>query len=740
MGKREHSVSQLQTQRRKMGEYYSKSHDEVTIHQKKTERLADQSKWGFEQDSKSRYERRKEQREEQRARKRWLKAQQQAQQSAMLEPQEKFVTKTELNHKQKLHVAGKQQYHEHKKEKIQQNTEFLRSLITVAATAQFMSTVILPAAAQMNMHSLNSRESRPYAPKVRITGSVNTTQTRVFDVANLDGSNGYRLSPQANFSGSLPGRAGESVAVIKSATGYGNVLVGSPGQNKVGTIGRADMVYSTNQAHSAVVPLYNHSDNTGARFDSQAYGNGQNVKDIGDFDGDRNRDFLVTARYSAAAPMAIVYGTENGTFPAEVNLDTMTSDQGLHVMQTDPRSNDGSPIYLQTSADRVGDLNQDGKADVLFPGCADPADKRDTRGTDNSCLLYGTDLYRKKGVDTVDLSTVSFDGKQATLIYPVQPKNYRGTQPLSTASALGDVTGDDMDDFVEAFPYDFNTEYNENEAPEGKAVVFKGQKGGLPGIIKQTAQYLQQGGGFVFFGSQPGAQTGRGLTGDFDYNQDGHRDIGIGAPGAEEVKIVYGPLTKDRFPGSQTLLGNLTAEQGVTVHGECDGDGTGFALAPTGDFYNGDTHGGLGIGTEKGAKAFVLSSTSSASAEVYLGSLSPEEGVKFIDSEGSSTFGYAVAAGKIGDDKTVVVIGDPQMEAFEGPGRGASVVLGAESLPTETSNSQCPVVVPTSSSSVTSKVARRMTFLGASSSDITGRSSEKEKQEETSTPSLRSRA
>ncbi len=700
MSTKNHSVSQLQSQRQKSGEYHAKIHDKVTTRLQQAEQRADQSKWGFEQDLKPRAERREEQRQEQRATKKWLKAQQRAQHSATSETQAIPATKIELNHKQKLHAAGKQRYREHKEEKMQQDTQFWRNVITFAATAQLISMVILPAAAQMNTHSLNSRSNRPNAPRAKSLGGTNATQTRVFDVANLDGNNGYRLSPQANFSGNLTARAGESVAVIKSATGYGNVLVGSPGENNYyRNIGRADMVYSSNQTHSAEVPLYNHSDNTGARFDGQAYGIGQNVKDIGDFDGDGNVDFLVTARHDAAAALDIVYGTEDGTYPDGLNLDTATPDQVLHVMQTDPRSSNGSPVYLETSAATVGDANQDGKADVLFPGCADPEDTRDVRDNNNLCLLYGSDEYRKKDIGTVDLSTVLFDGKQTTLIYPTET-SYSGYQPLTTVRALGDVTKDGLDDFAVANPSAFIGKHSDCEPPEGKVSVFKSQEGGFPGAIKKTTQYLQEGGGFTFFGAKPGSETGKGVTSGFDYNQDGNLDMGIGVPGMEEVQIVYGPLTADRFPGPQTSLGNLTSEQGVTVKGECAGDGTGFALTSAGNFYNNDTHGGLLIGTFSGAKAFILSSTANPSAEVKLGLLSEEEGVKIIDSKGSATFGYAVASGWVnGDETTDLVVGDPTVYAggFDGggPGRGATVVLGSGSLPTEASHSQCPSVVPT---------------------------------------------
>lgn len=673
MGKKDHLITQRQSQLKKSSQYHAKIHDEVTAGMQQAEKRADQSKLGLEVEAKPRRERRAEQRQKQGERKKWLQEQKRR-------AEQSVASKTELSHKQKLSAAKKDANHAYQEIKLQGQINFLRNIITTAATMHLLSTVILPAAAQMSTHSLNSRDYRPNAPKFRSMGSSNANQTRIFDVANLDGSNGYRLSPQANFSGALPGRAGESVAVVG-----GNVLVGSPGKTKEGSTGRVDMVYPTNQTQAAVRPLYNHSGNTGAEFTSATYGIGQNVKRIGNFDGDEYEDWLVTGRHGAAASMDIVYGTEDG-YPDGLNLDTMTANDGLHVMQTDPRSNNGSPVYLQTSAATVGKFNGDDKDDVLFPGCADPADNRDVRGTDNACLLYGSSEYRENNISTVDLSKVSFDGKQATLIYPVET-NYRGTEPLTTVSALGNITGNGRGAFAIGTPHAFTEGYNDCEKPQGKVSVFVGQEV-PPGIIKKPD--------FVFLGAEPGGKTGQAITGDFNHNQDDNLDMAIGSPGMGQVDIIYGLLTAERFPGSHTLLGNLTKEQGTTVKRECPEDETGFALAPTGNFYNNDTYGGLAISAK--AKVFVLASNANPPAEVELGSLPAEQGVKIIDSEGSSTFGFSVASGKIdGNDRTDLVVGDPAIQLVgieKDPGQ-ASVILGTESLPTEASNFECPVVVPT---------------------------------------------
>lgn len=372
---------------------------------------------------------------------------------------------------------------------------------------------------------------------------------------------------------------GQSVAGVGDANGDGraDVAVGSPGESNAGAGSGSVRLYSG--ANGALI----------WRIDGGAAGDrlGQSIHAAGDVNGDGFDDVVVGAPGSAGSRgMASVRSGRTGavlhTWNGIAAGDELgTSVAGIGDMDGDERpdiavgapgataragrvtvfsGSTGSVLRIWNGANagdelgaavaRVGDLNGDGRAEILAG-----SPRHDAGGVDAGRAVVFS------GSDGSVLRT--FDGAAA------------GDLLGSAIAGAGDVNGDDVPDLVIGAPLD-----DSGGLDAGSIRVRSGRDGSSLAFIRGTA------------GDRLGAAVG--FAGDANRNH--FADIvigvprarhGVGRPGAARV------ITTPPFAGMVP---------GPIVYGEAPGDGQGgsAAVAGIGD-VNGDGHGDWVFGLRQAA-------------------------------------------------------------------------------------------------------------------------------------------
>lgn len=280
----------------------------------------------------------------------------------------------------------------------------------------------------------------------------------------------------------------------------------------------------------------------------------------GDVNDDGRDDVLVGA-FGAGANERSVSGTAYVVFgkadTADVDL-TALGDGGYRI--------DGAAAgdRVGIAVDGVGDLNDDGLADVIVG--ANGADNNSRSGSGSAYVVFG-----KRGTAAIDLASLGergfrIDGTAA------------GDQAGFSVSDAGDVNGDGSPDVtIGAFLAD----------PQGRAnagaayVVFgRGAGGGTVDLADPGDD------GFELSGAAPGDRTGTSARGAGDVNGDGRDDLLVGGDqgangGPGVAYVVFGK--SGTAPVDLATLG----ERGYRIDGAAPNDRTGYAVDGLGD-VNGD--------------------------------------------------------------------------------------------------------------------------------------------------------
>ncbi len=304
-----------------------------------------------------------------------------------------------------------------------------------------------------------------------------------------------------------------------------------------------------------------------------------------------------------------------------------------------------------TSVAGVGDVNGDGRADVLVG--VDGANTANGVSSGAAALVFGGAEAR------VDLGA---PGQTAVPIIGAGKADQAGV----AVAGPGDVNGDGRPDLlIGADLADQNTRGN-----SGSAYVVFGAAAPAPVDLAALGP-----GGFRIDGAAAADQAGEAVAGAGDVNGDGRADVLIGAeragnnarPGSGSAYVVFGSSSSDTVD-----LANLGA-RGFRIDGAAAGDALGLAVAGAGD-VNGDGRADVLVG------AFLAGNNgrlNSGSAYVVFGSASTDtvdlanlgtRGFRIDGAATSDVAGRAVAgAGDVnGDGRADLLVGAP---GFDLPGR-----------------------------------------------------------------------
>ena len=407
-----------------------------------------------------------------------------------------------------------------------------------------------------------------------------------FDLADLDGSNGFRLDGIDAYDYSGGGTSAGDV----NGDGFDDIIIGAARADPVGLRfpeggGESYVVFGKATGFGASFDLAILDGNNGFRIDG-AYlydGSGSSVSSAGDVNGDGFDDVIVGAPNAgdssepdSTGRSYVVFGKAAG-FDAFVSLGNLDGNNGFILDGVDGFDESG------TSVSSAGDVNGDGFDDLIIGNPS--TDSLDPDGFAGEVyVVFG----KATGFDaSFELS--SLDGSNGFRLGGIDPFDGIGR----SISSAGDVNGDGFDDVI------IGSHSANNSA--GESYVVFGKASGFDASFDLTS--LDGINGFRLDGIDEFDASGRSVSSAGDVNDDGFDDLIIGASnsivdgkvGTGESYVVFG---KAAGFGASFDLGSLDGSNGFRLDGVDRLDASGSFVSSAGDF-NGDGVDDLIIGAPR---------------------------------------------------------------------------------------------------------------------------------------------
>jgi Ca2+-binding RTX toxin-like protein len=460
-----------------------------------------------------------------------------------------------------------------------------------------------------------------------------------FDLANLDGSNGFRIDGDIPYS-----TIGLDVSSAGDVNGDGVddlMLSGSGGDGDVRYPGVTYVIYGSTDSFAASIGTSSLDGSNGFAIvgaDDFADG-GHELSSIGDLNGDGYDDLLIAGGSDDAAAF-VIYGSAEAP-AAELSLADIDGSNGFAI--TGPSA--GTRLGWDVAG--IGDFNRDGYDDFVVGAPSYSPDFRSQAGS--AFVVFGAaDGFG----DAFELSTL--DGDNGFRIDGAAVQDLLGT----TVSAAGDVNGDGYADFIVsatgADPH--------SHARAGEAYVVFGRAGNF--YQGFDVDDLNGSNGFAIRGDLYGQGLGTEVSAAGDLNGDGFDDVvvslnwNVDAPGTSYV--IFGK-PKYYTPGIDVTA--LDGSNGFRIDGApgdmmSDADGIGD--------FNGDGFDDLILG---GWGALHEGVQDKGAAYILFGQ-KPTEAVTRIDGNANQTvhggFGNDRLASWIGNDHLLGYEGNDTLASFKG--------------------------------------------------------------------------
>jgi methionine-rich copper-binding protein CopC len=490
------------------------------------------------------------------------------------------------------------------------------------------------------------------------------SSTNPVSLANLDGSNGFRIDGASSAAYSaLVGAAGDI-----NGDGFDDVIVGNPNAG----LGEAYVIYGKGSAFAASVSVAALNGVTGSKIVSGGPNNGSGgfgraVAGAGDVNGDGYADLMISESYSSVGASHVVFGQAAG-LGTSMSLSSLTGANGFRF--------DGiqSTTFSGEALKSAGDINGDGFADVVI-GADGPS--ANIMGGTNLEPGWAYVVFGKAGGFAANASLSTLNGTNGFKVKGVNGLDYLG-QSVSTA---GDINGDGIDDLVVGA--DGSDPHGEGS---GSSHVVFGKTSGFSAIVDVSS--LNGSTGFRLAGAAAGDKAGCAVSDAGDINGDGLGDIIIGAtwadPHGENSGSSYVVFGKVSGFASTVELSALNGSDGFRLDGAAAGDYVGYRVSTAGDI-NGDGYDDLIVGAHtadspdanSGTSYVVFGKASGFAASLNLGALGSSQGFSLDGVTGNDGAGYSVsAAGDVnGDGFGDLIVGTAHRPNTSSPG-SAYVVFG----------------------------------------------------------------
>jgi Ca2+-binding RTX toxin-like protein len=473
----------------------------------------------------------------------------------------------------------------------------------------------------------------------------------VFNLSNLNGSNGFALNGMAVYdgSGNLVSGAGDI-----NGDGIDDLIIGAEGADPNGQgSGQSYVVFCRREGFAASINLSDLNGSNGFALNGiGAYDNsGDSVSGAGDINGDGIDDLIIGAPFASpngnySGQSYVVFGRRE-PFAAELNLSELNGSNGFAL---------NGIAWFDLSGNSVsgaGDINGDGIDDLIIgASLADP----NSVESGQSYVVFG-----RREPFAAELNLSELDGSNGFALNGIAEWDRLGI----SVSGAGDIDGDGIDDLiVGASGASPNGNYT------GQSYVVFGSRSGFAASINLSD--LNGSNGFALNGIAGGDELGISLRGAGDINGDGIDDLIIGAreasPNGVESGQSYVVFGRREGFAAEFNLSVLNGSNGFALNGIAAYDNSGNSVSGAGDI-NGDgiddiiigAWGASPNGNYSGQSYVVFGRREGFAASINLSDLNGSNGFALNGIAGGDQSGNSVSgAGDLnGDGIDDLIIGAP---------------------------------------------------------------------------------